>query len=300
MPPVWIVVLTLNNYADTFECLQSVRALTYPAVRAVVVDNGSTDKTPERVRFDFPEVDVLENGINLGVPAGYNVGFVHALQNGAQYVLMLNNDTRLDSSILDHLVAAAQMAGCGIAVPVAYYYNQPDKVWSAGARYRRFPPASIMETRLHRLAQGYFSLDYAIGCCILITREAFERVGLLDDMIFFMWEDLDFSERVRQAGLTILQVPDAKVWHKVSRTSNPESTIFWEQHGRSGAIFYRRHSRTPMRSIIVHLTYFALREFVVKGRWRFLRPFLRGIAAGCRCPLDDVPRWSARSLSATQ
>lgn len=287
-PLVWIVILAWNNYEDTAECLRSLRALTYRPYNVLLVDNGSIDRTPQKVRALFPEVTILENGMNLGVPSGYNVGFRYTLQHGADYVLMLNNDTIVDPTMLTHLVEADQGQCAGILVPVAYHYYRRDRVWSAGARPRRFPPAIVMEKRLFSPKNGYHRLEYAIGCSILISRAAFESAGLLDETIRFMWEDLDLSKRVRDAGLEIFQVPAAKMWHKVSRTSRPETALFWQAHGESGAIFHRRHGTSW--TMATHLGYFALREFVIKRRWRFLKPFLRGLRIGLTRPLKQIPR----------
>ena len=177
-PLVTIVVLTWNNYADTAECLASLQRLTYKHYNIVVVDNGSSDDTPAKIWAAFPEVVVLENGANLGVPAGYNVGFRYVLEHGADHVFMLNNDTIVDPAILDHLVTAAREPDAGILHPVVYFYNERDQIWSAGARYRAFPPAIVMELRLFPTAHGYHDLEYAISCGLLITRSAFEKVGL--------------------------------------------------------------------------------------------------------------------------
>ncbi len=287
LPLVSIVVLAWNNYEDTAECLASLRKLNYRRYEIVLVDNGSTDGTPERVRSEFPEVTVIENGANLGVPRGYNVGFRYALEHGADHVFMINNDTTVDPMLLDYLVKAAQAPSAGILSPIVYYYDQPNRVWASGARYRRFPPAIVMETRVFSDVQ---QLEYAISCGLLITRRAFERAGLFDENYRFFWDDYDFSQRVRDAELTILQVPQAKMWHKVSRTTAPGSELFWQVHGESGAIFHRRHRRNALLSTAVHLSYFALREFVLKRRLRFLKAYWMGLRHGFKRPLHDVPR----------
>ncbi len=285
-PTVWIVVLTLNNYDDTAECLESLRKLRYPAVKIVLVDNGSTDNTPQLVRLHFPEVRVIENGYNVGVAAGYNIGIHYALDQGAEYVFVLNNDTIVDCDLIDHLVAAANEKDAGILMPVIYFYTQKTDVWSAGARYRKFPPAIVMEKRVY---SDYHDLHYAISCGFLVTRRAFEKAGLFDENFRFLWDDLDFSIRVRKAGLRILQVPRARMWHKVSRTTNPASEMFWQTHGESGVIFFRRHGHPITFSPIIHLGYFALREFLLKRRLRLLPVFLRGVQSGLKKPLAAIP-----------
>ena len=287
-PRVWIVVLTLNNYQDTAECLASLQQLHYPAVTILLVDNGSTDDTPQKVREHYPAVVVIENGRNLGVPAGYNVGFRYALGQGADYIFMINNDTIVDPAMIDHLMIAAREPNAGILAPIVYYHAEPEMVWSAGARYRILPPAIVMETRI--AASGYRDLQYAISCGLLITRRTLEQAGLFDENFLYLWDDLDFSERVRSVGLRILQVPNARMWHKISRTTNPASAKFWQTHGESGVIFYRRHGRPFALAALVHLSYFALREFAIKWRWHFLVPFLKGMRTGLSRQLKAVPQ----------
>ncbi len=287
-PLVWIVVLTWNNYADTAECLTSLRTLSYPHYEVLLVDNASSDETPRRVRRRFPEVTVIENQRNLGVSAGYNVGFRYALAHGADFVLMLNNDTVLDPVLLSYLVAAGYEPHAGILVPVAYFYDRPDTIWSAGARRRQLPPAIVMEKRLFRQQSGYHQLEYAIGCCILLKRAALLQAGLLDETYYFMWEDLDLSLRMRAAGFLILQVPQAKLRHKVSRSTRPQTSLFWQMHGEGGVTFHRRYG--SYQSMLTELGYFALREFVVKQQWQFLRPFVTGLRRGLMRPLKPIPQ----------
>lgn len=287
-PYVWIVILTYNNYKDTEDCLKSLCKLRYQRRKVVLVDNGSSDGTPNLVRERFPDVVVIENGQNLGVSAGYNVGFRYALHSGADYIFMINNDTVVDHEMLDHLVTATKEPNVGILMPVVYYYDNKQEIWSAGAYYRPFPPAIVMEKCVYQ--DRYHELQYAISCGLLITRKAFEIVGLFDENFLFLWDDLDFSRRVRNGGLRILQVPQARMWHKVSRTTNPHSSLFWQTHGESGVIFYRRHGRPFVFMTLIHLGYFALREFIIKWRLKFLVPFLKGVQSGLSRDLTDVPR----------
>jgi len=284
-PSVWIVVLALNNYEDTAECLESLRLLDYPSYSIVLVDNGSTDHTPELVRTQFPEVKVIENGQNLGVAAGYNVGIRYALDNGAEYVFIINNDTIVDPKILQYLVDAAYEPGAGILMPVIYYYHDQQSVWSAGAKYRSFPPAIVMEKRIY---ERNTDIEYAISCGFLVKRHTFEQVGLFDESFHFLWDDLEFSQRARSAGIRIIQVPNARMWHKVSRTTNPSSELFWQTHGESGVIFFRRHKNAFKLPSFVYLGYFALREFAIKRRWRSLSSFLRGVNNGLKKRLADI------------
>jgi protoporphyrinogen oxidase/GT2 family glycosyltransferase len=290
-PLIYAVVLAWNNYADTHECLVSVSKLAYGNLKTVLVDNGSTDNTPALVRETFPEVHIIENGRNLGVPAGYNVGFSYALENGADYILMLNNDTVAPADMLQKLLDVSQQdENIGVVMPKVLYYGTENEVWSSGGRYRAFPPAILMTDNRKGAPEQVRVIEYAPSCVLLITRQAFELAGLFDPGYLFLYDDWDFSERVRATGLKIWYAPQAQVWHKVSRsTKGPVSPLFWKTWGASTVRFYRRHGRPVWLSLPYHLGYMMIREFVIKGNWKFWTNFWEGVREGLQKPLGPYP-----------
>jgi GT2 family glycosyltransferase/protoporphyrinogen oxidase len=289
-PLIYAVILTLNHYEDTQECLQSLLQSDYSEIKIVLVDNGSTDGTPENVRINFPLVEVIEIGQNIGVPAGYNIGFQHALANGADYILMLNNDTVVPPDMVRKLLQVAEKdPQAGIIMPKVLYYGTNDQIWSSGGRYRSFPPAILLKDRQQDVTVMQM-IEYAPGCGLLIHRRAFERAGLFDPGYFFLFDDWDFSERVRAHGLHIWYLPEAHMWHKVSKTTQgPRSSLYWRTHGASIARFYRRHGRPAWISVPVHIGYFMLREFVWKRNMTYLRDFWQGVQEGLQKPLGPYP-----------
>jgi protoporphyrinogen oxidase/GT2 family glycosyltransferase len=284
---IMTVVLTYNHYDDTQECLQSVFALQGSQSQVVLVDNGSDDGTPERVRQEFPAVHVIENRQNLGVPAGYNVGFQYAMDQGADYILMLNNDTILPAELLSELLSVAEKdPQTGVVMPKVLYHGASDKVWSSGGRYRVFPPAILMTDKRKGMEDKMRLIEYAPSCALLIARRAFERAGLFDPGYFFLYDDWDFSERVRAHGLNIWYAPNAFMWHKVSTTTQgPRSPLYWRTYGASIARFWRRHGRPVWFSLPVHIGYVTLREFFFKGNWGYWKDFQQGIREGLQRPL---------------
>lgn len=303
-PLVYAVVLTFNHYEDTQECLASIQKLNDENLKILVVDNGSTDGTPEKVQADFPEVEVIETGHNLGVPWGYNVGFSYALQAGAEYVLMLNNDTVVDQQLLTHLMAAGEPdPQAGIMVPKILYYDDPEVVWSVGGRYRKFPPAHVIlgQDRPSSEFDEPFYLEYALSCGLLIHRRAFESAGLFDPGYFFFFDDWDFTHRVRAHGLHIIFVPEAEMWHKVSKSTRDsnKASFFWKTWGESSARFYRRHGRPVWLSLPVHIGYIIAREFI-KGNGRMLKHFWAGVRAGLSKPLGPIPPADSIPLPSAQ
>ncbi len=295
---IYAVLLAFNNYEDTHECIQSLIDSEFPDLKIVLVDNGSTDQTPEKIRVNFPEVLVFENQQNLGVPAGYNVGFNYALEQGAEYIFMLNNDTTVAKDMLGKLYEVAENeSDAGIIMPKILIYGTEDQVWSSGGRYRSFPPAILVtDKRTKQEELPIRPLEYAPSCGLLIHRRAFEKAGLFDPGYFFLFDDWDFSERVRAHGLSIWFVRDAVMWHKVSRTTQgPRSKLYWFTWGASIARFYRRHGRPVWISLPAHAGYIILREFFVFQNWKYWPDFWRGFKEGLRKPLGKIPQHSIRS-----
>jgi GT2 family glycosyltransferase len=293
-PAVHVVILAYDNVADTLECLDSVSRLAYPNLETTVVDNGSTDGTADVVRERFPPVHVVRTAHNRGIPGGFNLGIGAALRAGADYVFLLNNDTIVAPDLLAELVHVAESnARLGIVMPKVLFYDRRDLVWSAGGRYRRFPPA-IVFIGLGQPDQRFSEIrliEYAPSCGLLVRRAAFERVGLFDPGYLFYYDDWDFSLRVRAEGMTIAFVPNARMWHKVSRTIRKRADLFWRTWGRSCVRFYRRHGRPVFLSLPVHLGYIVARE-AVKGNALSLRHFFAGARAGLSEALGPIPRVS--------
>jgi protoporphyrinogen oxidase/GT2 family glycosyltransferase len=281
-PVVIAVVLAWNNYADTQECLQTLQASDYPNLQTILVDNGSEDGTPERVR---------QNGRNLGVPAGYNVGFTQALKSGADYVLMLNNDVAVPPDMVTELVKIAEAdPDTAIVMPKVLYYGSDTEVWSSGGKYRAFPPAILMTDKSAAAAEKLRMIEYAPSCGLLIHRRAFERAGLFDPGYLFMYDDWDFSQRVRANGLKIWYTPTTHMWHKVSRTTQgPSSPKFWRTMASSSVRYYRRHGRPVWLSVPLHMGYMIAREFFWKRNWANWPYFWEGIREGLQKPLGPYP-----------
>ena len=223
-PLVYCAVLNLNARDLLFETLDSLTKMTYPHFKTVVVDNGSTDGSQEIVRAAFPRVELVENGTNLGVMEGYNAGLKYGLQQGADWVLLLNNDIRVDKEMLSAMMEAAQpRQQVGIVAPKIYYDAQPNTLWFAGGRVNYFT-GIISHRGIRKIDRGQYDhteeTDYITGCAMLIRREVIERIGLLDTIFSPMYsEDADYSLRARRAGYKLLYVPQAKLWHKVSAFS---------------------------------------------------------------------------------
>lgn len=145
-PLVYIVVLNWNGREDTLACLRSLEQVWNERTRGIVVDNGSTDGTPDAVRTAFAAVEVLETGQNLGFTGGNNIGLRFALDRGADYVLLLNNDTVVDPRFLPEMLTVATVSEeIGFVSPKIYFLDPPI---CCGLPERGFPLAPGMVASL--------------------------------------------------------------------------------------------------------------------------------------------------------
>lgn len=215
-----VVVLNWNGADETMACLASLARLEAPRPAVLVVDNGSTDRSVERIRRAFPDAELLALPQNLGFAAGCNAGFRRVLDEGFSYVLFLNNDTLVDPGFLSPLLGRlAGDSGVGIAVPKILYASMPNRIWYAGGSVN-LATGRIAHEGLRRTDSPRYSMpgstDYATGCCMAMRSLDFERFGGFDDGFSMYGEDVDLSLRVRHAGLRIAYEPRSRVWHKVS------------------------------------------------------------------------------------
>jgi hypothetical protein len=234
---VTAVVLGWNGRDDTLACLRSLRAVTYPDLSVVVVDNGSTDGGPDAVAAEFPEATLIRLDENRGFAGGVNVGMDAALESGADAVLLLNNDAVVNAGFLEPLVEAIE-PGVG-AVCAQILDGDGSHIWYAGAAYdpRRGHQGRHTGYGLPPLSADVapYETDRACGGAMLLPRSALEPVGPLDESLFAYAEDVDWSLRARDAGLRIVVVPASVVRHRVSAStggsSSPDSLYYALRNG---------------------------------------------------------------------
>ncbi len=251
--PVWALVLAMDQLRLTRECLTSVLALDPPADKVLLVDNGSKDGTADAVRDEFPAVEVMRLETNRYFAGGVNEGIRRALEKGAGSILLLNNDVVLERSALAALVRALEEDPRRAAVsPRIFYYEPPDVIWFAGGLVGRLGlirhrGVNVKDEKF-RDAPG--TTEYVSGAAVLIGRRALETVGLLDPDYVMYVEDVDWSARAREKGLTLWYEPQAKVWHHVSATSGGGLTPLKAYYRlRSGGLYLARHA-TPGRRVL--------------------------------------------------
>lgn len=248
-PTIAIVIVNWNGKTDTLACLDSLSKLSYPKVRTLVVDNGSTDGSVTEIQSLFPEAETLELGFNAGFAAGSNAGIRQALKNDADMVLLLNNDTTVEPELLAKLVSATQAIGTpALLGPAIYSSSSPSQIWAAGARMAPSGVALELVTTLTEFTAGNqetVEVDALVGSALLVDRRIFESVGVLDADFFAYWEDFDFCSRARAAGYRCYVVPRARVWHQIGASLGNQSAVRAYYDARNRLVWAHRHLAGP-------------------------------------------------------
>lgn len=245
-PNVIIIILNWNGKQDSLKCLYSVSQLKYPNYKVLLIDNGSEDDSISCISRQFPEVEIIENKINLGFAEGNNVGIRCALKKGADYIFLLNNDTTVDSFLLNHLIAVGEKyPEVGILGPKMYYLERPEYLYSAGGHinFREFvikPKGYGKKDR--KQFDDMKEVDFIIGCGLLIKRKVVDEIGFLDPIFFAYFEDVDWCVRAKAKGYKILYVPEAKMWHRVAAsTGGNQNSLWFYLMGRGSVIFVKKY-----------------------------------------------------------
>lgn len=233
MKNVFISLLNFNNPAATDQCLESIEKTNKNnlIVSVVVIDNASLIQYKNERPYKTFSYHFLRNNINSGFSGGQNKGMHYAIEHGADYVIVLNNDTILDKEFLVNITDAAEKEKkAGLFSPKIYFskgyefhktrYSEEEKghvIWYAGGKFdwnsvigKHIGVDEVDTGQFNKI----FETDFATGCCVLIKKEVIEKVGYFDERYFLYYEDADFSERVKKNGFSILFVPNAKLWHK--------------------------------------------------------------------------------------
>jgi GT2 family glycosyltransferase len=289
-PRVLIIIVCYNGCADTLACLRSLRRLTYdPACYEIlVVDNASRDSTVAQVRALHPEVSIIETGANLGFAAGNNVGLRYALDKGFEYALLLNNDTEVEPDFLAHLVATCEYdSQIGVAGPTICYYEAPDTVWSAGGSINWQRGTSTMHhigRPLATLGNEIRTVDFVTGCALFCRCTTLQQVGLLDERFFMYYEETEWCTRVQRAGLRIVHVPAAQIWHKIPLQDRVDRPYVAYYMTRNRLLFLQATRAQPSAwfDALFLQSLRTLASYTLRPKWRSRRAQRNAIWYGTR------------------
>jgi len=289
-----IIVLNWNQRELTVSCLNSLLQIDTSAVNVVVVDNASTDSSASYLSAQFPKITLLQSKHNLGYAGGNNVGIRYALECNADYILILNNDTIVDSTFLNIMVKQMDKnPRIAIAGPKTYITGTNKTIYSTSARFIKML-AQPFFVGFKKEDKGqfdkYFETDFVPGSCMLIRRDVFEKIGLFNEDFFLLFEDIEFCLRAKERGYDTAYIPNAIIWHQFSSSIGYQSPCHLYYLNRNRC-FIARQINSTIVFFLIFLPYFILKKLVfescqllmtkrracAQAIWKGLFDFLRNI-----------------------
>lgn len=254
-PKVFIIILNYNGKDILLDCLDSVYKLKYPNLEVVVVDNNSSDGSFLSARQRFSRFHFIKNSKNLGFAGGNNVAIRWVLEKMADYIFLLNNDALIEKDSLKKMIELAEKdEKGGVFSPVIYEGKNKGKVWFSGGRIDWLKMRTIHRVRnIKHVTQKRNTTSYVTGCAMLVKKEVFKKVGLLDDDFFLYYEDADFSYRAKKAGFGLRIIPQASVFHFEKSSQNPNK-VYWLVY--SGLLFFKKNTPWFWKPWIVFYIFF--------------------------------------------
>jgi GT2 family glycosyltransferase len=289
VPRVSVIIASWNTRDLLGACLESLRVpIESGWCEVIVVDNGSSDGSPEMVRERFPAVTLLCPGRNLGFGGGNNLGLRAA---HGRYLMLLNSDTEVPEGTLEAMCEFMDShPRVGMLGPKLL---NPDG--SVQLSCRRFPSYRTALFNRYSLLTRLFprnpysveylmtdsghsatrEVDWVSGACLMTRREAVDDVGLLDEAFFMYAEDVDWCYRMHQKGWKVVYFPEVQVLHHVGRSTRSAPFRMTVERHRSMWIFYKKHysrgiaivDAATLCGIAARCTLMVVRNFI----WRLLR-----------------------------
>jgi len=214
-----IIILNYNGFPYIFDCLESLSRLQdckIARLQIIVIDNASTDKSVELIKKKFPKIKIIENQTNLGFAGGNNVAIKYALKNNFNNIMLLNPDTIVEKNFLKPLLQLMKLdKKIGIVSPVLKGKEGSRTIFALGAEFNPIL-GRTKHIHLKKRPSNVLKQEMVSGCAMIVRREVFEKIGLLDERFFLYFEDSDFCLRARKAGFKIYVEPKSLVLHKCS------------------------------------------------------------------------------------
>ncbi len=295
-PLVSVITVNYNGAALTGSLVESLRRHITGPLEIIVVDNGSRENEAELLQARYPEIRTVRSERNLGFAGGNNLGMKIA---AGEYLLLLNNDTEVEDDTL-HLLAETLRARpeLGAVCPKIRFYDPPRPIQFAG-----YTPLSRITLRNALIGFGAaddgsydtpHDTPYAHGAAMMIRREVPDKAGFMPECYFLYYEELDWSERIREAGYAIGYDPRCTVYHKESATTGRQSPLRTFYLTRNRLLYARRNRRGTERllSLLYQTAVAAPKNFaaaLLRGRFAEAKAVVRGVRGFFALPHLGTP-----------
>lgn len=276
-PLVAIIIVNYNGSSDTHECVESIQKVKYQNYKIIIVDNGSREEQVDQLSKDslIQETStIIYKQKNSGFSEGNNTGIRYAKGIGADYILLLNNDTVVTEGFLDSLVECAQIQKNSIVSGSIKYYSNKDEFWYAGGDYNYDTGLTTMTAHREKYEKNGVEVSFVTGCLMLIPMQYIDQYGMLSDKFFLYSEDTEYCLRAIKNGYRIIWSPDALIYHKVNASTGKNSPLQQYYITRNDLMVIEEFS-TDRRRSFRRLMFFCFKR-IVKGDYQ-IRPVLDAV-----------------------
>lgn len=297
MKKVFISILHFNTKKETDECLRSLEKVDKKNIEliTVLIDNASKEKyiLPSGLKNN---IHLIRNDTNLGFAGGHNAGIKYSLDQGADFVLILNNDILVEPAFIQELLNPFSESLVGVTVPKIYFtkgyefhsgrYKDSEKgsvIWYAGGIID-WKNVISSHRGVDEIDRGQYNAqeptEFATGACMMVRRDVFEKVGIFDERYFLYYEDGDLNMRIKNAGFKVIYVPRSIIWHNNAGSSGSGSVLQDYYISRNRLLFGLSYAPKRARAALIRESF----KILVSGRkWQrvgvkdfYLRKFGRG------------------------
>lgn len=265
MDKVAFIILTYKNIDDTVECIKSINNTQVDKCEkiVIVVDNSEDDFYIRSIK-ETVNVDYSLSIKNDGYASGNNVGIKLAIKIGCKYLIVINNDTVVDPLFADPIISFLRDNSKVIVSPLIYsFYSK--QIWSSGGKHRRLLCDYVM---VNDLPKHNRKTIFLTGCCIALTSNTIDSLGLFCEDYFMYNEDSDYCYRAKKKGIGLFVIPNSVIYHKISSSSQTNSPFQLYYLYRNKILFARCNYKGFLKfyAVFINKLKAAFKMFIFKAK----------------------------------
>jgi len=283
---VAIILINWNSFGFTYDCITSIRQIVYLYYDIIVVDNGSTDQSDEKLKSHFKNsIILIQSNKNVGFTGGNNIGMRYAIDHKYEYCLLLNNDTFVDKTFLGPLVAyMEQYPLTGVLQPRIHFNHDRSLLWNGGSFFNKILGVTYTKNygqSFHQQMNIIKKVDWVSGCAFFVRTSTLQQCGLFAENMFIYYEDVDLSFRIKNAGYSLVYFPQSVIYHiagmaNKNRTKGKEgfvNAIVHYLNVRNRIWFLKQYTSTRYLPTVVLFNFCYLTALIgyFAARFRFIK-----------------------------
>ena len=284
-PKVYIIILNYNSGNETMECIRSIKNITYPNYKIVMVDNHSNDSSRTTISENFPEETLISCDENRGYAAGNNIGIKYALEAGAEYICLLNSDVIVERDFLEPLIETlVSDSKIGMVGPCICDYYHRDIIQAMGANINLCTGLAMGKYKgkmFNEIKEESLKVDYLGGACFIFKKSVVDKIGLIPENYFLFYEETEFCLKAERAGFSLFCLPSSRVYHKRSATISKFKGLSYFFLNKNRIVFMRRNANFIQKLIFtVYIIIETFGRMLIRGESsKLFKIYITGLKA---------------------